>query len=259
MNVDGEDDGSSHEGAEGTDQDSGPNGEGTEGTEPREGSDGEGADDAAEHVDDTEDDGESGSVDEPAARARSRAETRFQKLANEAKAARDDAAAARAEAREIRNRETQRDQHLSAQQEAERLALMTPEERADYKISRFEERAARERQNSELGMQLQMDKVSYEAKATLNPVYAKYADEVEKRFEEQRAQGRPVEREVILKFILGERALNGASSSTKRAKAQGDRRIQSQRSGGGNSRGDVASQRGKQGDSAEKRLKGVYI
>ena len=248
-------DGDENEVVEGTEPDSGTNGEVAEGQDDGVGEGDDEPEGSTEHVDDAEDDGES----EDVAPRRSRAETRFQKLANEAKEAKTKAEAAEAEVRAMRVAQAQQNQHLTQQQEAERLALMTPEERADYKISRFERDAHIRAQNQELRTQALVDKASYDAKATINPVYAKYKDEVDAQFEERMKAGRPVEREVILKFMLGERALNGALSSTRKAKAQGQRRIDAQRTSSGNSKGDRSAERQKAGNTAESRLKDVYI
>ena len=103
-----------------------------------------------------------------------------------------------------------------------------------------------------------MDKTAYDAKATINPVYAKFKDEVENRFQEQVRRGQPVEREIILKVLLGERALEGAGKSGP-ARRQASRRVESQRVAPGSGRGDAPSNRGRAGDTAESRLKGVII
>jgi hypothetical protein len=229
-----------------------------------EGTDAAGGDDAdeapAEQPDDEAPDGEQPDDEEVSAKPRkaSRGEARFQRLANETRAAREEAAQARRDADELRRAQWQRDQHVSAQQEAERLALMTPEERADYKIAKFERDATAREQRSRFETQNLIDKTSFEAKATVNPVYARYQDEVETRFQELMRQGKPTEREVILKFMLGERALssaNGAGSAKKAAQ----QRVERQKVNAGSPKGDMVAKRGKGASTPEQRLKDVFI
>lgn len=235
----------------------------TPGGEVTEGPDSTGRDDEgkvpAEQPDEA--DPESESTDDEidaVAPKQSRGEARFQRLANETKAAREEAAAARRDADDLRRAQWQRDQHISTQQEAERLALMTPEERADYKIAKFERDSTAREQRSRLETQVLIDKTSFDAKATINPVYARYQEEVETRFQALLREGKPTEREVILKFMLGERALRGANGAGA-AKKQAARRVEGQKVNAGSPKGDKTSQRGKGASTAEQRLKGVFI
>jgi len=215
----------------------------------------EGAD-AAEHVDAEADDGEQEQVDEPAPRA-SRGETRFQRLANEAKAAREEATRVRSELSELRRAQQQSTQQLTAEQEAARLAVMTPEERADYKLNaatrRFEQQASVLAFNSHDAS----DKALFEAKAVSNRVYAKYKDEVEDKLQELRSQGQNVPREQLLKWIIGDKAL--ATAANPRPAQKAAQRVAAQQVKPGTAKGDAASQRGKTQDTPEKRLSGVFI
>lgn len=239
----------------------GTEGEGTEGQDPGEG-DQEGDLPADQPVAE-EDDGSGGepaekvAAEEPA--KPSRGQARFQKLANDAKAARERAEKAEREIEELRRAQWQRDQQITEQQERERLALMTPDERADYRITQMERRNAEQLRAHQLQTAMHMDKAAFDAKATVHPIYARYKDEVEARFQDQLRKGAPVEREIILKNLLGERALDGALNGAGKAKAAGRKRIEAQKVAPGSSKGDAQSQRGKAGDTAEKRLQGVFI
>lgn len=247
----------------GEDDDVGLDPNGSPGSEsPEPGQQEHGADDTElppEHVGDAADNGEPEDEVDVQPERPSRGETRFQRLANEAKAAREEAAEARREAQELRRAQAQQNYQLTEQQERERLALMTPEERAEYRITKFERESHVREQQREFRSQNAIDKATYDTKATLNPVYKRYQEEVEERFDKLLREGKATEREVILKFILGERALNGAAGSSKKAKASGERRIEAQRVSGGNAKGDTRSQRGKTGDTPENRLKDVFI
>lgn len=232
---------------------SGTESEGTEGQDPAGGE--PEADLSAEQPDIETDDGDQ-EVDEPVAKP-TRGEARFQRLANETKAAREEAATARREAEELRRAQWQRQQSVSEEERQARRALMTPEERVNDDMAALRREFAAERHQDRMSSAAMMDKAAFDAKAATRPVYAKYASEVEERFQDQLRQGRPVEREIILKVLLGERALSGASDPKARRKAQG--RVDSQRVPASSGKGDSPSNRGKAGDTAENRLKGVII
>lgn len=253
MNEDDDDDVSGIAGTESGSDSSGTGGQDGDGNE---GDDASSL--AAGQSDDQADDGSSEDEGKVEAKPPSRGEARLQKLANEAKAAKEEAARARRETEELRRQQWQASQTVTEQQERERLALMTPEERAEYRIEKMQRELAVSRQQDRIQTAALLDKTAYDAKATINPTYAKFKDEVEARFQDQLAKGQPVEREVILKFLLGERALNGAVNSGKAAKAAKSR-VEAQKVSSGSGKGDAASQRGKAGDSPEKRLAGVII
>lgn len=231
----------------------GTEGQGTEGADPAGGQ--PEADLSPELADQEGDDGEQEVAAETA--RPSRGEARFQRLANETKAAREEAAEARREAAELRRERAQQSNQVNEQQQREMLALMTPDERADWKISQFERRQTHERQQERMQTQALLDKTAFDAKATIDPVYGKFKDEVETRFQEQMRQGRPVEREILLKLLLGERALSGARNP--KAKKQASDRVASQRVSSGSGKGDAGSARGKAGDTPGERLRDVFI
>ena len=233
----------------------GTEGQDTPGSDPGAGDD-EG-EVSAEHTDEEADDGEQ-EVDPAPPQRGGRAESRIQRLANEAKAAREEAAAARREAEEARRAAAQRQERESQEVYQARRALMTPEERTADDMAQLRREFAQQRQQDQMTTAALMDKTAYDAKATINPVYAKFKDEVEDRFQDLARRGQPVEREILLKVLLGERALEGAGKSGP-ARRQASRRVESQRVAPGSGRGDAPSNRGRAGDTAESRLKGVII
>ncbi len=241
-------------GGQGSDEDVTGAGSDTEGQDPGAGDDG--SEVPAEHPDDGEAPGQRGVDDEKP----SRGETRIQRLANEAKAAREEAAAARREADTLRRSQQQASQHLTEQQERERLALMTPEERTTYQLDRMQRTTQQQLREMEFRTQNLTDKAAFDAKATIHPTYQKYQEEVEDKFQDLLQKGTPTDRETILKFMLGERALQNASISKLRKAAQaGQNRVAAQSTKPTNAKGDAASQRGKAADGPEKRLAGVFI
>ncbi len=232
----------------------GTEGQDTAGQEPGAGD--QESDVSPEHVDPETDDGEQ-EVAAVADTKVSRGEARIQRLANEAKAAREEAAAARREAEDLRRQTWQQQSQVTAQQEQERLALMLPEERTTYQLSKMQQQFQQERAQDRAATAELLDQTKYDAKATINPVYGKFKDEVEKRFQEHKQQGAPVAREILLKLILGERALEGARNP--KVKQQAANRVAAQKVSSGSGKGSAAADRGKAGDSPGERLKDVFI
>jgi hypothetical protein len=188
----------------------------------------------------------------------SRGSQRFQRLNDDNRALKDELARLRQERQEEQRRQWARDQAVTEQQERERLALMTDSERADYRISKMERQWSAQAAQDRAQIHFLMDKNSFDAKATVHPIYKKYAPEVERRFQEQLAKGQPVEREVIFRYLLGDRSLEMALKSGGQARAA-RKRVENEGVRPSNSKGDSATSRGRQGDTPESRLKGVLI
>jgi hypothetical protein len=132
-------------------------------------------------------------------------------------------------------------QHVeSAQQRADRLALLSPDERADAIIS--ERLAVHDRNQQQLANQLldQSDRSSFEAQAATNPLFKKLQPEVERRRQMfvQAGQGVPP-RATIATYLIGERVLEQRGKGEPAAR----QRRRQQQARPTNSRGDVASPR----------------
>ena len=219
-----------------------------------------GAEDA-DGEDDALEAGEESVDDQP--RRPNRAQSRIQTLAREAKEARAESARVARELQELRAEQranAQRAQQESPEARAQRRALMAPEEvmREDLRESEARMQGLLQRQMVEA--REREDRASYREILRENPKLARYEAEVERVRKEQEANGAFVSREVALKFVIGEAALKAAKSGapTKQARAAAQR-VAQQRTEPGNSRGDATSQRGRQGKTAEDRLKDVYI
>jgi hypothetical protein len=252
--VDGEEDDVQVE-TDDEDREPGSEGEGTEGQDAA-GRD-EGSDLSAQRTGDEDDEGE------PPARAPAQHETqqrgtRFQRLANENREYKE-----RLERLE-RDRENERlqwqrqQQQINEAQERDRLALMTPEERADYRISQQRNEMRQEMQQLRLQTAMQTDKASFDAKVTVNPVYRRMQAAVEEMFQEQVRKGQPTDRETILYHLLGKQAANGASNLKPRRDAR--RRVENERVRPSSGKGDTA-RRSSEGraSTVEQRLKDVLI
>jgi hypothetical protein len=241
-------------------QDDGPEGEGAEGQDS-----GAGDDDgevSAERTDapSGEDDGPShiraeGDGEKPL----SRGGNRFQRLSNDNAALREELAAARREREADRQARQAQEQNWTQQQWQERWNAMPPEEKIEAAWQQGQQQINNLQQQFGTQLQLMKDQTAYEAKATVNPVYARHKDEVEEQYQSYSQRGMHIPRETILKQMLGEKALASASRSTSTARRQGQKKIEAQTTRPTSNKGDAASSRGKQGDTAEKRLAGVEI
>lgn len=212
-----------------------------------------------EQAADEEDDGGRQNEDvKPAPPQPSRGANRIQRLANEAKAAREEAATARREAEELRRAQAARSAQETEEQRQTRRALMTPEERMQDDLTHMRREFVEAQRQQQFQTAALMDKSSFDAKAAVNPIYAKYRDVVEEQFQRQLNLGRPVEREILLQNHLGKIALESAGRSGGQRR-QAKARVEQQRVPAGSGKGDAQSQRGKAGDTAESRLKDVLI
>lgn len=188
-----------------------------------------------------------------------RGERRFQALTEAARAAEERAARAERQVQEFLQNQRQQQQQTDPRLEQERLALMTPEERIEYRFQQSEERHRRETAAMEARMADQADQTRYQARAANNPIYAKYADEVETAHQDLRSKGQFVAREAILKFKLGEKMLERALTAAPKQRKQGKQNIERQRTRPVSGRQDVAADRRRQGDTPASRLDGVSI
>lgn len=196
--------------------------------------------------------------------APSRGEKRFQKLSNEAKEAREHAARVERELNELRAKVDAKpaEREESPEAEAARLALMTTEERLEYKLDKAEKRQAREMARLQFQSFDQADKAAYAAKAASDPRLKKYAADVEATLAATRREGRDIgfTREQIAAFVIGQKILARQEADIARQRNQGQRRIGQQRAAAPNDRSDRTTQRQRGGGGSrsdlEKRLLG---
>jgi hypothetical protein len=209
----------------------------------------DGAEDEAEEERQTE------TIDARAAqtpRQPSRGEKRFQTLASETKAARAEAAELRRKLEEVERRQTA-PAPIDPRIEAERLAMMTPEERMDYRLEQAERRHQQQLAQIQFQTLDQMDRSEFQAQIANNPKLARWADEVEAELAKLRAQGQNVKRSVMASYIIGQKVLKQDPKATAKQKAAGQARIAAQKTSPGSSKGD-ASRGARGGKSLEDRL-----
>lgn len=151
----------------------------------------------------------------------------------------------------------------SPEQEAARLALMTVDERVEYRLNKAEQRHQHEMNVTRFVSADQADKSQYAAKAASNPRYKKYEAEVESVLADARRGGQNFSREQILAFVLGQKVLNGGGAVSA-AKKAGATRVQAQRATADSGRSDRSAPRQREGSGnsirdLERRLDGVHI
>jgi hypothetical protein len=142
--------------------------------------------------------------------------------------------------------------------ERQRLELMTPEERMEYRLNKMEELTRRETARLQTQLWESSDRAAFASMAASNPLVSKYKDQVESLFQQEMRKGNMLSREVLLKYVVGENMLKRAPKAASTQRKAGQERIERQKVTPSNARGNVsASRRGEQ--TLEDRLDGVFI
>jgi len=150
-------------------------------------------------------------------------------------------------------------QRETAEQRAARFAVMTPQEQIAESLRESEARWEQRMQGFQAQTAEAQDRTQYQAKAASNPVYAKWAPKVEGKRAELAARGQFVDRETILKYMIGEAALERLNSKEgKREVQKAEQRVANARVRTGNSASDTQATR-RQNTSLERRLENVQI
>lgn len=163
---------------------------------------------------------------EAVAKPQSRADVRIRALVEETKKsaaelqkAREEIAAERAR-RELLERLTQqRTQAPDPREEEARLAEMHPEDRAAYQLAQSHRSLEQKIELMKFENADRADKTAFEAKATVDPVYAKYARQVEERVMQLYRTGQVLPREVVLTYLVGESVMANKGKSKEQASA----------------------------------------
>ena len=148
----------------------------------------------------------------------------------------------------------------TAEQRATRLALMTPEERIAESLAAAETRHSQQLQHIQATVQDSTDKAAFQAKATVDPLYAKWAPKVEARLAEARNHPDPsqrfnVPREALFYYMIGEAAIAGRKSKDVTAqRTRATQRVASARTRPAGGRSDTGADRRGATDDLERRL-----
>jgi hypothetical protein len=123
--------------------------------------------------------------------------------------------------------------------EAERLALMSPEERMEYRLDRS--LRAHQQQTSAMvfNMQTQQDKAAWDARAAGDKLRSKLAADVEREYQACIARGQYLPRENIYIYLVGQRFIANRGKGDGKAA----RRVERERVRPASGRGDVQPER----------------
>lgn len=240
--------------AEDEDEAEAQDGAGTEGTSD------EGQDDAGAGEDGAGEGGSEGEG-EPEEGSGTTAPTNDEKLT--AAIVRAEAATARADEAERRWRqeESLKNSKLTDEQRQAKLAAMTPEERINFIADEASARVDHARQFAEFQSKDTADRSEFLARIADKPQLFALKDVVESRLNDLKKQGQYVTREVMMKFVLGEKAysavMKGKGGKQKKAAAERVTRATTQASPARGSVNGTGSAGGK--GSARERLANVVF
>lgn len=159
----------------------------------------------------------------------------------------------------LNGNQARQSQGESPEQRAQRLALLTPEERIREELNEAKTGFAQQLVRMEFTSRDGADRAAFQAKATVDPYYKDWEPKVEAKLQELRSQNMNAPREEVLKWLLGDAVLAKRNGPTaKRDRQQAQRRVQAQRTRPANSGSDVAPQRNR-GNSLERRLENVEL
>lgn len=221
---------------------------------------------------DAEEEKDSDEVDEEEeSQPQTRGQTRQQKLANQLKQEREERQRERKERDELiadRARKEAELDHYKRQQtesqsatqrkaEEDRLALLDPTERALYEANVRFQNLERRLNQSEFQRQQDQDRDRFHAKASSDPTYGKYADQVEEMYQEGLKRGVSAPREELHSLILGRELKKDMAKKLSSKKDTAKKRIDTVTSKPATARGDVGAS--KKGKTVEERLAGLLI
>ena len=160
---------------------------------------------------------------------------------------------------ELRRNPPQQQVVETPQQRADRLALMSPEDRIQATVD--EALQHHQQQTAQLQNQLmdQSDSAAFQSQTAINPLLKKLAPEVERRLADLRSRGQNLSRAVVATYLIGERVL--AQQGKAKPAAQQRRRQQNARpvNAGGDVQGRRARQTGNTAADIEARFGDVPI
>jgi hypothetical protein len=171
---------------------------------------------------------------------KSRGENRFQTIANRAKAAEERATRLEQEFAQFRQQNGSQDEAVRRQREAERYALLSPEEQMREDIRRADERNTQQLRQIQFQLQEQQDINNFNTIVNgSNGRFNKYKEAVENQVKLLRAQGSTIPRELVLDYMIGKEVREKGLGAASRQAASGKAKIASQKTSPSNNRGDV--------------------
>lgn len=216
---------------------------------------GQDGEDATEHLGEEQEAGRDEDVDDDAGfeEPASRGQNRFQRLSNEN-------SELRRRLSDLERRPASQVQPQGPREESDaeftaRIQLLPSEERMEARMDRSARRNEQLIRQTQYQTQDMADKAAYDAKAATDQRYSRYASAVETKRNELLQQGQLVARDVLLKYLIGERVLgNVGQKEIKKQRAAGQDRIERQRTRPtGSGRSDVQTTQRRGGSEAEQR------
>ena len=217
------------------------------------------ADDAPEQ-DEEQADSEEG--DEEVVAKPSRAESRFQKLANTAREATERASKVEREFNEFKAQQSRAAAQVQEKEPTEDdMALWSTQQVIDYKLQKATGTMSRQLQQMQWNTQEMNDKAIYDRLKLSDPRAERYADEVEARLVTIRAAGQNVDRESLLKFVVGEKVMKGSGKAATKQKKAGAAEIRRQTTKAPTGGSDVRGGRDKdsEAEARRKRLENIVF
>lgn len=182
-----------------------------------------------------------------------RGQRRFQALNERTRAAEERAAAIERELAQIRAERSDRQTTQQREEEAERLRLMDPAERAEYRAQKLEEKFGQELGRLQFQQADATDRTKFDGFLSRRPEFEKFNDEVERELGALRRSGLNVPRETVLWTIIGRNAVQKAPAAKTRAAKRGAENIERQRARPAAAGGDVQRGNARSGSESQKR------
>lgn len=147
----------------------------------------------------------------------------------------------------------------SPEARAQRLALLTPEERITAELQDAKQSFALQMHQMQISNKDANDKAAFQAKATVDAYYKKWEPHVEAELAKLRNTGYNADRENVMFYLIGKAAVAGRKSpETRKQRVEAQRRVQRQQTRPSNSGSDVSAARSR-GSSLERRLENVEL
>lgn len=157
------------------------------------------------------------------------------------------------------NPQPQQTQQETPEQRNARRALMSREERLEEDVQNLTTMVTTSHRQTQTSVADATDKAGFDAKVATDPLYRKWAPKVEAERAKLAGQGVFVAREAILRYQIGEAALQSRGAGTKTQKAVAQRRLARQTVKPGDSRNDASQSRRGGANTLEKRLENVPL
>lgn len=126
------------------------------------------------------------------------------------------------------------------QEEAERVALMSPAEQAQYYVQQSQRQMVGQMAQMQRQTQDQLDRIAFQNLQATNPVAKRFAAEVEKTVAEEARKGSMLPREVALAYVIGKHVLENGGKAAGKQRAAGAARVQAQTTRRGAPQSDLA-------------------